>query len=194
MINILKNNIISKKNIWIISILIPLIIAFLIFFPFKLGFWNNYIRFLPKFHAFINFLTILSLLGALVAIKNNNIAYHKRLMLISLVLGILFLISYVLYHASVNSVKFGDMNHDGLLSQGELKNLGFQRKIYLSILISHILLSIFVVPFVLMSFYYAFTKQWIKHKKIVRFTYPIWMYVSVTGVIVYFMIRPYYFF
>lgn len=127
------------------------------------------------------------------SVKNGNIKLHRTFMFASFFLGVLFLLSYVLYHSSVESVKFGDINFDGELSEEEIAKAGTSRTIYLVILASHILLSILVVPFVLFAFYYALTNQIERHKKIVKFTYPVWLYVSITGVVVYFLIKPYYF-
>jgi len=189
----LTDNKVYLRVIYLISILIPLFVAFLIFFPTKLPFAAGWVKLLPGFHAIINSLTVITLVGALLSIKRKNILLHKRLMFASLMLGGLFLISYVLYHSSVDSVKFGDLNHDGILSDGELEAIGNSRSMYLALLASHILLSILVVPFVLFAFYYALTDQIDRHKKMVKFTFPVWLYVSITGVIVYFMISPYYF-
>lgn len=180
------------RAIYIISIAIPLVVAFLIFFPAKFG-AGSWVKLLPAVHAIINSLTVITLLAALLAIKKGNIAVHRSFMFASLLLGVFFLISYILYHSNVPSVKFGDINHDGVVDDAELVAAGTSRVIYLVILASHILLSILVVPFVLFAFYYALTNQITKHKKIVKYTYPVWMYVSITGVIVYFLIRPYYF-
>lgn len=180
------------RAIYIISVAIPLVVAFLIFFPAKFG-AGSWVKLLPAVHAIINSLTVITLLAALLAIKKGNIAVHRSFMFASLLLGVFFLISYILYHSNVPSVKFGDINHDSVVDDAELVTAGTSRVIYLVILASHILLSILVVPFVLFAFYYALTNQITKHKKIVRFTYPVWMYVSITGVIVYFLIRPYYF-
>ena len=181
------------RIIYLISILIPLVVAFLIYFPAKLSFAGDWIKLLPGLHATINSMTVLTLGAALIAIKNGNIKIHRSFMFASLFLGVLFLLSYVLYHPSVESVKFGDLNYDGELSDQELLTAGTSRTVYLVILASHILLSILVVPFVLFAFYYALTNQIDRHKKMVKFTYPVWMYVSITGVIVYFLIKPYYF-
>ncbi len=178
--------------IYAISILIPIVVALLILFPTNLG-MGEWVKLLPSIHAIINSLTIITLIIALIAIKKGNIVAHRSFMFISLFLGVLFLISYILYHSNIDSVKFGDFNHDGKLSENELVNIGNSRVVYLIILASHILFSILVVPFVLFSFYFALTNQIERHKKIVKFTFPVWLYVSITGVIVYFMIKPYYF-
>ncbi len=179
--------------IYLISILIPLVVAFLIYFPAKLGLAGDWVKLLPGLHATVNSLTVLTLVAAFISIKKGNIKLHRTFMFASLFLGVLFLLSYVLYHSSVESVKFGDLNFDGELSEEELLKAGTSRTVYLVILASHILLSILVVPFVLFAFYYALTNQIERHKKIVKFTYPVWLYVSITGVIVYFLIKPYYF-
>ena len=181
------------KVIYAVSALIPLVVAFLIFFPGKLSFAGDWIYSLPAVHAGINSVTALILISAFYSIKNGNINLHRKLMFSALFMGVLFLISYILYHSSVDSVKFGDLNHDGLLSESELAEAGSYRLIYLIVLASHILLSILVVPFVLIAFYFALTGQIKKHENLVKFTYPIWLYVSITGVVVYFMISPYYF-
>ncbi|MEP5611055.1 MAG: DUF420 domain-containing protein [Cyclobacteriaceae bacterium] len=180
------------RIIYGISILIPVVVTFLIVFPGKMSFAGDWIRLLPGVHATINSLTAIILILALLSVKRGHIKLHRALMFAALLMGVLFLISYILYHSSVDSVKFGDINHDGVLSDTELFDIGGTRTLYLAVLASHILLSILVVPFVLMAFYYALTSQIAKHKKMVRYTYPVWMYVSITGVIVYFMIEPYY--
>ncbi|MEP0987231.1 DUF420 domain-containing protein [Ekhidna sp.] len=187
------DNKVYLRIIYLISILIPLVVAFLIFFPAKLAIAGDWIKILPGVHAVINSLTVLTLISALVSIKNGNVKLHRSFMFASLILGVFFLISYVLYHSSVESVKFGDINHDGTVSDAELLKVGTSRVIYLVILASHILLSILVVPFVLFAFYYALSDQIERHKKMVKYTYPVWLYVSITGVVVYFMIKPYYF-
>ncbi len=180
------------RFIYIISIIVPLLVALLLFSPIKLGL-DNWVKLLPGVNAILNSTTALLMILALVAIKKKNIALHRSLMLTSLLLGALFLISYILYHSSTATTIYGDMNHDGVVGPEELAVLGNSRVIYLIILLSHIGLSIVVVPFVLFAIYFALSDQIERHKKVVKYTYPIWLYVSVTGVIVYLMISPYYF-
>jgi putative membrane protein len=115
---------------------------------------------------------------ALVAIKNKNVPLHRKLMSTALVLSVLFLLSYVAYHLTTESTKYG----------GE----GFLRSLYYFILISHIVLSAAIVPLVLISYVRALASRFDKHKKIARITMPLWIYVAVTGVLVYVMISPYY--
>ncbi|MFY0606873.1 MAG: DUF420 domain-containing protein [Cyclobacteriaceae bacterium] len=176
-----------------LSLLIPIAVAILIFTPYKTSFGElDWIRALPGFHALVNSVTAILLIGAVIAIKKGMITLHKRLMLLCFFMGALFLASYILYHSSVDTTIYGDLDHNGELSLQELEALGVWRSVYLFTLFSHILLSIVVVPFVLLAFYYALTNKIEKHKKIVKGTFPIWLYVSVTGVLVYLMISPYY--
>lgn len=175
----------------VISVAIPVVVAILLFLPQKLDL-GSWVFTLPHINAVINSLTALFLIGAFVAIRQKNIRLHKQLMSAGLVLGTIFLLSYVLYHSSAPSTVFGDINDDGMLDAVEKDAVSGTRGMYLFVLLSHIGLSIVVVPFVLIAFFYALSAQIEKHKKIVKYTFPIWLYVSVTGVIVYFMISPYY--
>ena len=193
MATVQTDNKIYLRTIYLISIFIPAVVAFLILFPSGFSLTGNWVKVLPKLHAGINSLTVLTLMAALAAIKKGNAAIHRSFMFASLFLGLLFLISYILYHSSVDPVKFGDIDHDGLVSEAESEDAGSSRIFYLIILASHILFAVLVVPFVLLAFYYALTNQIDRHKKMVMYAFPVWLYVSVTGVVVYFMISPYYF-
>ncbi|MGB3467957.1 MAG: DUF420 domain-containing protein [Cyclobacteriaceae bacterium] len=190
------NRINSNKStvtiIAIISVIIPVAVAVLIYLPQKQNFLGEWVNGIPAFNAFINTLTSILLLSALVAIKQGNIKLHRALMTAAFVVGAVFLVSYILYHLSVPSTMFGDLNKDGELSDPEKLEAGNLRYAYYFVLLSHILLSIVVVPLVLMAFYFALTEKIEKHKKIVKFTFPIWLYVSVTGVLTYLLISPYY--
>ncbi len=174
-----------------VSIVIPLAVAVLIFMPARLE-AGEWVKFLPHLNAVINSATALLLILGLYFVKNNKLEYHKAAMLSAFTLGAIFLISYIIYHASVPSVVYGDGNGDGVLSAEESAFFGTSRTVYLVTLLSHIALSIVVVPFVLIALYFALTKQYEKHKKVVKFGYPIWLYVSLSGVIVYLMISPFY--
>ncbi len=138
----------------------------------------SWVMYLPKLNAFINGTCTVLLLLSLYFIKQKNIAAHKAINLTTFGLSSLFLISYIMYHWMANETSFPTENS--------------MRSIYLTILVSHIVLAACVLPLVLLSFYYGLKMNVEKHKKIVRFTYPIWLYVTVTGVIVYAMISPYY--
>lgn len=161
-----------RKLIIIISIVIPIAVAAL--FGIKLE--GIDFSFLPPFYAGINGLTAILLILALAAIKNKNIALHQRLIKVCLALSLLFLLCYVAYHMASDSTAY----------EGNMKGL------YYFILISHILLSIAVIPLVLFTYLFAWEGKFEKHKKWTKFAFPIWLYVAITGVVVYLMISPYY--
>ena len=132
------------------------------------------------------------LIFSLLAIKRRNIQLHKKLNLTAFALSALFLISYVTAHYFIPDTKYGDVDHDGIMSASESAAVSGIKPVYLIILLTHIFLAIVVLPMVLLSFYYGLTDQREKHKKLTRFSYPIWLYVTITGVVVYLMISPYY--
>lgn len=190
---VLQSNKSYLRLIIIVSVAIPTVVAILLFAPLNFVIdRQSWITYLPAFNAVVNSITSALLVGAFISIKKQKVELHRNLMLAALLMGTLFLVSYVIYHASTVSTVFGDLDHDGILSAEELALAGNSRAMYLFILLSHIGLSIVVVPFVLLAFYFALSGQIDRHKKIVRYTFPVWLYVSVTGVIVYFMISPYY--
>ncbi len=187
----------AKENryltiIGVLSVVVPLLVAVLIFSPTKFVLESDWIYFLPHLNAVLNSATAIALIAGLIFIKNKKVKYHKTSMSVAFALGCIFLVSYVIYHASAGSVVFGDVNKDGVLSASEAATIGSMRSVYLTILISHIVLAAIVVPFVLLAMYFALTEKFASHRKVVKFGYPIWLYVSVTGVIVYLMISPYY--
>ena len=166
---------IHKRLILIISLLLPVAVSGLYFMP-KLSLKT--VNFLPQLNAIINAGVFFILIFALVAIKKGKRQIHMKLMYSALILSVIFLFSYVLHHATHDTVSYG----------GE----GFIRYFYYFILITHIVLAIAIVPMVLISFSRALKKEFSRHKKIARITMPLWLYVSLTGVIVYLMISPYY--
>ncbi|MFI5186129.1 MAG: DUF420 domain-containing protein [Chitinophagales bacterium] len=143
-------------------------------------------------NAVINSIVAILLIGGLIAVKSKRYFLHKGIMLTSMALSILFLISYICHHLFAGEARFGDSNHDGLLSTIEKTNAGSARFIYYFILGTHIPLAGIVLPFILFTAYRALIGEFDKHKKLVRITWPLWFYVAVTGVIVYIMIHPYY--
>ena len=163
-----------RKLITILSIAIPLIVLFL--FNIKLDI--KLPVFLPPIYATINAITAFLLILAVWAIKNKRKTLHEKLMKTAIGLSVLFLTLYILHHATSSDTHFG--------GEGAIKY------IYFFILITHILLSVLVIPFVLITFVRALNNDFIKHKKIARIAFPLWLYVAVTGVIVYWMISPYY--
>lgn len=143
-------------------------------------------------NAVINTCVTILLITALVAVKRKSYVLHKTLMLTAMVLSILFLLSYIAHHLLAAETRFGDINHDGLLSAEEKSAAGTTRIIYYILLGTHIPLAGLVLPFILFTAYRALTGDYAKHKKLARITWPLWFYVAVTGVVVYWMIRPYY--
>jgi putative membrane protein len=143
-------------------------------------------------NAFINATIAVLLVAALVAVKQKNYLLHKQLMMTALVLSVLFLLSYIAHHLFAGEAKFGDTNHDGLVSDAEKLAVEGTRLIYFVILITHIFLAAIILPFILFTAYRALTAEFPAHKKLAKITWPLWMYVAVTGPIVYWMISPYY--
>ncbi|WP_420151325.1 DUF420 domain-containing protein [Spirosoma sp.] len=167
----------ANRVINILALAIPIAVAILLGIRQKvdLGSWTTY---LPHINGIINSLTSILLLLGLYFIKQKNIEAHKRTMLLAFTLGSLFLVSYVLYHLTNESTPFGGQ--------------GWIRPVYYFLLVSHIVLSVVVVWFVLRAVYYALSGQINRHKQTVKYAFPIWLYVSVTGVVVYLMIKSYY--
>lgn len=181
MSNIDSKSVEQKYNKWIItlSIAIPLVVALLFGVNLrKLGYEVEPLSFLPPIYATINGLTAIVLVIAVWAIKGGKRKLHENLMKFAITLSVLFLGMYVAYHMTSDSTKFG--------GEGAIKY------VYYFILVTHILLSIIIIPFVLITYVRALALSFERHKKIARITYPMWLYVAVTGVIVYLMISPYY--
>jgi putative membrane protein len=175
------SNVDKKYNTLIVfvSVLIPVVVAILFSVKLKdFGFDVEPLSFLPPIYATINGITAVVLVAAVLAIKKGNRKVHERLMTFAIALSLAFLVMYVAYHMTSDSTKFG----------GE----GWIRFVYFFILISHILLSIAVIPLVLFTYVRALAAKFDQHKKLAKITFPIWLYVAVTGVVVYLMIAPYY--
>jgi putative membrane protein len=144
------------------------------------------------FNALINATVAVLLVAALLAVKGGKYQLHKQLMLAALILSVVFLVSYVAHRLFAGEAIFGDADHNGILSDAEKAAVGGVRMIYLIILSTHILLAAAILPFILFTAYRALIAEWPAHKKIARYTWPLWFYVAVTGPIVYIMISPYY--
>ncbi len=155
----------------------------------------SFTPYLPMLNAVLNGTCSILLLVSLYFIKQGNITMHKRLNILTFCLSSLFLVSYILFHYLMRTDTFyGDANGDGVLSLDESTAVGGLRKLYLSILVPHIVLAAGVLPLILLSFNYGLQMQVEKHKKLVRWAFPIWLFVTVSGVVVYLMIKPYYHF
>jgi putative membrane protein len=167
----------SKYNlwIWIISIVVPVAVAVL--FTVRIPGVER-MGFLPPIYATINALTAVILIISVIQIKKGNRKNHEFLMKTAILLSLVFLLLYIAYHMTSDSTKYGG---DGIV-----------KYLYYFILITHIMLSITVIPFVLITYVRAITGKFEKHKSIARITFPLWLYVAITGVIVYVMISPYY--
>ena len=164
-----------KFLIWVLSVLIPVVVAIL----FRVRIPDvEPLMFLPPIYAGINAVTAVLLIAAVIQIKKGNRALHERLMSTAILCSIAFLVMYVAYHMTSDPTPYG--------GQGWIKGL------YYFILISHITLSITVIPLVLFTYYYANAQRFDKHRKIAKITFPVWLYVAVTGVVVYLMISPFY--
>jgi putative membrane protein len=154
----------------------------------------SFTSFLPKLNAILNGTCSVLLVISLMFIRKGNVTMHKRINILAFCLSSLFLVSYILFHYMAPETIFGDLSGDGILDAEEKAAVGGIRTIYLVILISHIILAAAVLPLILLSFYRGLQMQVEKHRKLVRWTFPIWLYVTVTGVIVYILISPYYHF
>ena len=154
----------------------------------------SFIFILPKLNAILNATCSILLLLSLYFIKKKNIPVHKRINITTFILSSLFLVSYILFHYLSHETLYGDTDHNGMLDVNELAVVGGMRTFYLILLTSHIILAAAVLPMVLISFHRGLQMQVEKHRKIVRWSYPIWLYVTITGVVVYLMISPYYYF
>jgi putative membrane protein len=182
-----------KKLIIAVSIIIPLAVALLFGVNLrKLGYDVEPLTFLPPIYAGINALTAVVLIAAVWAIKSKNRNLHEGLMKVAIGCSLAFLVMYVAYHMTANTVYFGDTNHDGMLNEAEKIGVGTMRYVYYFILFTHISLSVIIIPLVLFTYVRALANQFDKHKKLAKITFPIWLYVAVTGVVVYLMISPYY--
>lgn len=175
-----------------LSVVIVAAVAFLIYNAQSVSVYNPKIYTLPKLNAFLNSSVFVLLLAGFYFIKNGNIRFHRACMLAAFIFSSVFLVSYVIYHYSAPETRYGDINHDGILQDAEKAAAGSIRYIYYILLASHIILATIIVPLALVTLFRIFNLQTEKHKKIARITLPIWLYVSITGVIVYLMISPFY--
>ena len=168
-----------NKLIIVLSVAIPVVVAILFSFKLKdFGINVEPLSFLPPIYAAINGFTAVLLVAGVLAIKNGKRRLHEIFMQTAIACSVIFLVMYVAYHMTSDSTPFG--------------GVGAIRYVYFFILISHIILSIAVIPLVLFTYVKALAERFDKHKKLAKITFPIWLYVAVTGVVVYVMIAPYY--
>ena len=184
----------DKKAYWLIGIFSVLVFAVVV----SLGQINLKIsvgfdvHIFAKINAVLNSFVAVLLITALVAVKNGQYTLHKKMMLAAMVLSILFLVSYITHHLLAGDSKFGDINHDGLLSDDEKLQAGSMRIVYYLLLVTHIILASLILPIILFTAYRGLTGEYAAHKRLAKYTWPLWLYVAVTGPVVYLMIRPFY--
>jgi putative membrane protein len=189
--SMIKNDKKAMTIIWIVSVVVFAAVAFLSKYKLNvdLGF-NPHI--FAQTNAIINSIVAFLLIAGIIAVKQKSYLLHKKIMITAIVLSVLFLVSYIGHHLLAGETKFGDINHDGILSADEKLQAGTARIIYYILLITHIPLAAIILPFILFTAYRALVGEYEKHKKLTRITWPIWFYVAVSGVIIYLMISPYY--
>ena len=184
----------DKQARWLIGIFsVVVFTAVVVLGRVKLDIGVNFdVHVFAKINAFINASIAVLLVAALVAVKQKCYALHKRIMMLALLLSVAFLVSYIAHHLLAGEAKFGDSDHDGLVSEAEKLAVGSMRIVYYIILITHIFLAAIILPFILFTAYRGLTGEYAQHKKIAKITWPLWFYVAVTGPVVYWMISPYY--
>jgi putative membrane protein len=177
-----------KPIVIILSIVIPVVVTIL----FGVKVEGVDLSFLPPVYASINGITAILLIAAVLAIKKGKVAIHQKLITIAVICSVSFLAMYVAYHMTSDSTVYGDIDHNGERSLEETANVGKSLLAYTIILISHIILSLIVLPLVMMTYLKGWSGKVEQHKKWAKKTFPIWLYVAISGVVVYLMIAPYY--
>ncbi len=181
-----------KKVIWMLCSVVFLLVV-MMRSPYKIPLPDGvHLDFLPPVHALLNSLVTVMLILALVMVKYKRIDLHKRAINTAMLLSVVFLLCYVAYHFTTEETRFGNLDADTALSEEEIATAGNARYLYLSILLTHIVCAAVSLPLICFAWMYGITYQFEKHKKMVRWAYPMWLYVAVTGPVCYFMLQPYY--
>lgn len=186
-----KNDKKAKRLIYTVSFVVFAAVVFLSKYKLNVDLGFD-VHVFAKANTIINSMVAVLLLAGLFSARQKKYELHKKIMLTAISMSVLFLLSYIAHHLLAGDTKYGDLNHDGIVSLGEKALAGNLRMIYYFILITHIPLAAIILPFILFTAYRALTGEYDKHKRLVRITWPVWFYVAVTGVIVYLMISPYY--
>lgn len=186
-----KNDKKARLFIYTVSFVVFAAVVFLSKYKLDVDLGFN-VHVFAKANVVINSIVAVSLLAGLFTAKQKKYRLHKKIMLTAILLSVLFLLSYIAHHLLAGDTRYGDLNHDGIISIDEKTLAGNLRMVYYFILITHIPLAAIVLPFILFTAYRALTGEYEQHKKLVRITWPLWFYVAVTGVVVYLMISPYY--
>jgi putative membrane protein len=183
----------SKARIFIYTVSVIVFAAVVVLSKVKLELDLPFnVHVFAMINAIINSAVAILLVAGLASIKMKNQLLHKKIMITAILLSVLFLLSYIAHHLLAGETKFGDLDHNGLLSDDEKLQVGSVRIIYYVLLLTHIPLAAIILPFILFTAYRALTGEYEKHRKLTRITWPVWFYVAVSGVIVYWMIQPYY--
>jgi len=183
----------KKAKLYIFTVSFVVLAAVALLSKFKLNVDPGFdVHVFAMINAIINSCVMLLLGAGLVTALKKMYVWHKRIMLTAICLSILFLVSYIAHHVLAGETKFGDIDHDGILSDDEKLRAGTMRMVYYFILLTHIPLAAIMLPFILFTAYRALTGEYAAYKKLVRFTWPLWFYVAFTGIMVYLMISPYY--
>ena len=189
--SLVKNDSRAKVLIWTVSVIVFVAVVILSKVKLVLDLPFN-VHVFATINAVINSLVAILLVAGLVTAKSKNYAVHKKIMLSAIVLSVFFLISYICHHLLAGETKYGDLDHDGILTINETAMAGGTRIFYYILLLTHIPLAAIILPFILFTAYRARTGEYDKHRKLVRITWPVWFFVAVSGVVVYLMISPYY--
>lgn len=184
----------DKKAWWLIGIVSFVVFAAVVLLSrikleVNLGFD---VHVFATINAVINSLVTILLLAGLITVKSKNYLLHKKIMITAMILSVLFLVSYICHHLFAGETRFGDLDHDGIVTEAEKAQAGGLRTFYYIILGTHIPLAGIILPFILFTAYRALVGEWPRHRKLARITWPVWFYVAFTGVLVYLLISPYY--
>ncbi|MDB5193951.1 MAG: hypothetical protein JWQ96_3514 [Segetibacter sp.] len=184
----------DKKAYWFIGIFSVVVFGVVVALSkFKLDVDPGFdVHIFAKIDAFVNGTVAILLVFALWAVRSGKYKLHRQVMLTAMVLSIIFLISYIAHHLLAGEAKFGDADHNGIVSVAEKTAVGTVRYFYYAVLATHIILAAIILPFILFTAYRGLTSEWPAHRRLAKYTWPLWLYVAVTGPVVYFMISPYY--
>ncbi len=186
-----KNDKKAKQFIWSVSIIVFLAVAGLSKYKLSLNLpFNPHI--FATMNAVVNSIVAVLLVAGLASIKSKKYELHKKIMLSAIALSVIFLVGYICHHLLAGETKYGDIDHDGVISLNEQMMVGGSKYVYYILLGLHIPLAAIILPFILFTAYRALSGEYEKHKKLVRITWPIWFFVAVSGVVVYWMISPFY--
>ncbi len=189
--SIQKNDKQAKLIIGIFSAVVFIAVSFLSKFTLAIELPFD-VHIFALINALINTAVAILLIAGLVAVKRRNYIAHKNIMILAMFLSVIFLVTYIAHHLLAGEAKFGDADHDGIVSATEAALVGNTRPLYLVLLATHIILAATSLPFILFTAYRALTAEFEDHKRKAKRMWPIWFYVAVTGPLVYLMISPYY--